>query len=328
MNKIAIVGFGKMGILHAALLNTMPDTRVIAICEKKPLVCAFARKIMGNIVIISELSELRKFPLDAAFIATPPETHYPVIKTLFEEGITKNIFTEKPLSTSLCESEKICDLVKEESVVMAGYNRRFSVTFKKAREILEKDILGKITDFEAYAYSSYLARIKTKPNKLISEGVLKDLGCHAIDLAIWFFGGLDVLSFEQASKGNHAWNDSASLMVKNKEGVSGQVKASWCKQEYRLPEIGLIIHGNLGTLAVNDDKVELHVGTRYQTWYRHDLSDNVGFFLGKSDYYFEDEAFIRAVKHKMTIMPDFQAACKVDKIIEDALRLQTREEFK
>ena len=37
---------------------------------------------------------------------------------------------------------------------MVGYMKRFSVTFKRARELLNQEILGTLLSFEAYAYSS------------------------------------------------------------------------------------------------------------------------------------------------------------------------------
>ena len=53
------------------------------------------------------------------------------------------------------ESKELCDLAKTYGGVnMVGYMKRFSVTFIKAKEILDKKFLGEDITFKAYAYSS------------------------------------------------------------------------------------------------------------------------------------------------------------------------------
>lgn len=92
--------------------------------------------------------------------------------------------------------------------------------------------------------------------------------------------------------------------------------------DYRLPEIGLILKGSQSVLAVNDDRIELkrHDGST-QVWHRHDLGDNVGFFLGRSDYYREDRAFVEASLKGNRTASDFTAASNVDRIISQAEEL-------
>ena len=36
--KVAVVGFGKMGILHAGILNALPKVQLVAVCEKSGLI--------------------------------------------------------------------------------------------------------------------------------------------------------------------------------------------------------------------------------------------------------------------------------------------------
>jgi hypothetical protein len=85
---------------------------------------------------------------------------------------------------------------------------------------------------------------------------------------------------------------------------------------YRMPEIGLSIRGSKGTLTVDDDEVNLKIGGRKTfTWYKHDLKDNVSFWLGDSAYFREDEYFIKRISEGLSAEPDFCAASKVDNTI-------------
>ncbi len=316
MKRVAIIGLGKMGILHASLLNTLPNVRLVALCEKKPLIRKFSRKILKGINVVGEVGELGNFALDAVYVTTPPSAHFSVIKTVYSERIANNVFVEKPLASNCAESEELCNLAKNKGINMVGYDRRFAVTFRKAKEIFDEAVLGKPIFFEGYAYSSDLLGVKTRSKSLTKDGVLRDLGRHAIDLALWFFGGLQVETAKIESTISDSSNDSAHFEVKSSEGLKGRLRSSWCVENCRLPEIGLVINGSEGTMRVNDDKVELKLNSgRSSLWYRHDLGDNVGFFLGRSNYFSEDEAFWRAITNGCNIEPSFQTAYEVDKII-------------
>jgi len=39
--KVAVVGFGRMGMLHAGILNFLPRVKLAAVCEKSGLIRRF-----------------------------------------------------------------------------------------------------------------------------------------------------------------------------------------------------------------------------------------------------------------------------------------------
>lgn len=84
-----------------------------------------------------------------------------------------------------------------------------------------------------------------------------------------------------------------------------------------MPEIGLVVNGANGTMRVDEDKVELklNVGGSF-SWHRHDLGDDVPFFLGGTDYVREDELFVRSIMDGSGAEPSFQTATKVEQIID------------
>jgi predicted dehydrogenase len=43
--KIAIIGLGKMGLLHSSILSTMPEVEIIAFCDKSTLLSKLAHKL-------------------------------------------------------------------------------------------------------------------------------------------------------------------------------------------------------------------------------------------------------------------------------------------
>lgn len=321
MKKIAIIGLGKMGLLHASLLNTMHEVELVALCEKSGLVRRFARNIVAGIPMVNSVDKLSGFNIDAVYITTPPSSHHAIIDQVLAQGICRNIFVEKPLANSANESEYLESLPARlgiDSINMVGYNRRFSVTLKKAREIIEGGSLGEPISFEAYALSSDF-QSEDDGRRHGRGSVIKDLASHAIDLVIWYVGSVSVESIVSSRLSNSGTIDSAVIQVVTGKGLQGQIKASWVESDYRLPEIGFIMKGNKGlTLVANEDALELRSdnGER-KVWYRHDLDDTANFLLGGADYLREDEAFIDAISSREAVEPNFSTALRVDEIIHN-----------
>jgi predicted dehydrogenase len=322
--NVAIVGLGKMGLLHASILTALPDVRLVAVCEKKFWLRRFSQKAFNGVAVEADLRGLRGLDLDAVYVTTPVSSHYEIVKAIYEDNIACHIFVEKPLASSYTESTELFQLADTNpGVAMVGYNRRFAVTFAKAKEILDGDLLGEVLFFKSYAYSSdFLGAKRNRSRSEARGGVLRDLGCHAIDLALWFVGELEVQSspVNLLAQGSH--EDSVTCQMRTAAGAEGTFEASWAMETYRLPEVGMQIRGTRGILSVNEDKVELaRDNGDAHTWYRHDLNDQVPFFLGSADYFREDQAFIQAILGKKPALSDFQSASKVTRVIDQILAL-------
>ena len=321
MKRIAVIGLGKMGLLHASLLNTMHEVELVAFCEKSGLVRRFSKNILAGITMVDSVDKLSGFNLDAVYVTTPPSSHHAILDTVLVHGICRNVFVEKPLANSVAESRYLENLPARlgiDSINMVGYNRRFSVALKKAKEIIEEGILGEPVSFEAYAFSSDF-QSEDDGRRYGRGSVIKDLASHAIDLVIWYVGSVSVESIVSSRVSNSGTIDSAVLQVATSNGFRGQIRASWIESDYRLPEIGFIMKGNKGlTLVVNEDVLELRSdnGER-RVWHKHNLNDTVNFMLGGADYLREDEAFIDAISSGKAVEPNFNTALRVDEIIHD-----------
>lgn len=321
MIKVAVVGLGKMGLLHASLLNVIPNVKLVAICEKSRLINRFSRNVFSDVKIVSDVSDLSQLHPDAIYVTTPTSTHYRIVSTIIEQNICRNVFVEKPLSNGARDSNQLCEMIRKSGdtgIMIVGYNRRFNVTFRKAMEIVWEGTLGEPVNFECYAFSSDFPASSQEGKRTNRGGVLRDLGCHAIDLAIWFMGGINLKSISSSKVSANGVLDATNFAVSSDKGISGQIKASWCEPNYRLPEIGFVMEGSTGqTLTVNDDKVELsNKQGAVKVWHKQDLNDNVYFMLGGTDYFREDEEYMNAVKTGKTIEPSFSTALKVDEIID------------
>jgi len=321
--KVAIVGLGKMGLVHASILNTMPNVEIAGICDKSYLLLRLIKKLFKKARAVNDVEKLAELDINSVYVTTPIPGHYPVIKTLFLKEITENVFVEKTLTSDIDKSEELCNLVQDlNGISMVGYMKRFAVTFAEAKRKLDQGVLGKIRTFDSYAYSSDFSRVKYGSLKSDSRGgVLSDLGSHVIDLALWFFGDFSVESASLKCIIGGNWEDSVDFAVRNSD-LTGNFTISWCMDEYRLPSFGLRIKGDNGVMEVNDYFVKLDlINHESKTWFKHDLNDHVAFLLGDSEYYREDEIFVRSVLTGRKAEPSFRTGSRVDEIIDQVKKV-------
>ena len=320
--KVAVVGLGKMGLLHTSLLHVLPEIQIVALCEKSTLMNMLFKKVFSkrDITIVNNIEKLSGMNLDAVYVTTPISSHYPIIKALFAKEIARNIFVEKTLSSNYNQSRELCELAKKVGgLTMVGYMKRYSVVFGKAKQLLMQGNLGEPKSFKAYAFSSdFLGLTKESKSSAPRGGAIRDIGCHIIDLTLWLLGDFKVRDITSCTKTGIDCETSVSFKVMNSVGMGGQFDVSQCVPNYRMPEFGCIIQCPKGKIDVNDDRLCLTLGDGTQeTWYRHDLKDNVCFALGETEYFREDQEFVNSLIEKRECEPSFDTASKVDSIIDE-----------
>jgi predicted dehydrogenase len=315
--KIAIVGMGKMGLLHASLVNSIPGASLVAIYDKSALMKRFLGKAVDNVMITDKYEVFASSKYDAVYVTTPIPSHYSVVKDLYLNGITRNVFVEKTLTSGYEQSKILCQLAKENGgTTMVGYMSRFAATYRKARLLLKNSEIGEIISFKAYAYASDFAAGNGKASN-VKGGATRDLGAHIIDLSLWLFGDLELTSVEHDKDFKNGVDNGSRFRVKSASGAPGDYDISWTKEGYRLPEFGLIVSGSEGTISVNADRIRIEKNSgECSEFYRQDLDDNVPFLLAAPEYYRENEHFIKAVMENRKAESDFSEATKVDYLIE------------
>jgi predicted dehydrogenase len=138
-----------------------------------------------------------------------------------------------------------------------------------------------------------------------------------VDLALWLFGDLEVRDVVSNAETTMGSETSASFTVRNSNELEGQFDISQCMLNYRMPEFGLLIECKRGKIEVNDDRLSLTKSDGGNTrFYRHDLNDNVDFFLGETEYFRENQHFVNSVLNNRITESNFEMASKVDYIID------------
>ena len=86
MLKAGIIGLGKMGISHAAIVGAHPSVDFIAVCDVSSLVLDAFKKYTKLNTYSDYIKMIDKEDLDFVVVATPTKFHYPIVKYALEKN--------------------------------------------------------------------------------------------------------------------------------------------------------------------------------------------------------------------------------------------------
>lgn len=256
--RLAVVGIGKMGMLHAGIMNALEGVELCALSDSSRFLLGFAKSLKDVPVYKNYEKMLDKEQPDIAVLATPVFLHAPMGIECAQRGIS--FFLEKPLSVRAEDSETMLKLVEEKNLTtMVGYMMRYIETFSKAKEIIDSGVLGKIINFNSTIYVAQLFKTGKGwryDKEKAGGGVISGQGTHAIDLLHWYFGDVDFVSANMQSFYSENVEDFAHVYFKFANGTGGWLDSSWSKRHHRLLEVEINVEAENGNLTVNDDVVK------------------------------------------------------------------------
>ncbi|NUM73068.1 Gfo/Idh/MocA family oxidoreductase [candidate division KSB1 bacterium] len=326
MLNVAVVGIGKMGLLHAGIMNGLEGVRLSAIADTSKFLLGFAQSLKDDLNIYDDYREmLDKAKPDAAVLATPVFLHVPMAAECVKRGIP--FFLEKPLSiVSRDADDLVADIEKKKLTTMVGYMMRYVETFAKAKELLQSGALGEIITFNATIYVSQLFKTGKGwryDKKESGGGVVIGQATHLIDLLHWYFGRVNYISAHTRNWYSQEVEDFAHVHFEFANGVTGWFDSSWSVRHHRLLEVSINVHAANGNLSVCDDYVKLFLdkpaagfSAGWTNFMKPDLFEGVAIDLGGPQYTRQDADFINAVKHGNLIESDVKNAHEVQKIVD------------
>jgi len=250
--RLAIVGFGKMGLLHSAILNLLRPNAVKFVVDKSSIITLGGSLLVKSVRFFRSLERMLDNDVDAVYVTTPAETHYTIVHRLVDAGV-KAIFIEKPPTVDFSSFMELLDDAKGK-LCMVGFQKRYALPFRHGRLLLNDGVLGDIKEVRCYIKSGDVLKPTGRFDSL-GKGVLLDLGIHLIDLLQWFFGELTVESARQKSL--YTGVDDIFEAVLATEKFSIKFETSWSDASYRLPETMIEVKGNKGVLKVTEDYIKV-----------------------------------------------------------------------
>lgn len=203
--KVAVIGFGFMGIAHSHNILKNKDMELAAIIEKDA--DSVIRKIddpEGNFstgdmdvdalkkvpVYTSLQACLEKEKLDAVHVCVHTNLHYPMVKEALESGL--HVLVEKPFVLDVEKGEELIRMAKQRKLIlMVAHVVRFMSPYKKLEQIIHSETYGKLKFLSLSRFSGLpvWGQWKEKQKDFGSSGgALFDLIIHDIDFASFILG--------------------------------------------------------------------------------------------------------------------------------------------
>ena len=196
--KIGIVGIGNMGVVHVEHVSSLPNTELVAICDKNPNRIE-ATNVDDKVARFSHFEQmLDSAALDAVIIATPHYDHPDMSIAAFKRGI--HVLVEKPIAVHVKESQRMIDAYRSckqtmpNLVFSAMFMQRTWGHWRVIKDMIDAGELGKllrcswiITDwFRTQTYYDSGDWRATWNGE--GGGVLMNQCPHNLDLYQWLVG--------------------------------------------------------------------------------------------------------------------------------------------
>ena len=308
MIRVGVVGLGKMGLSHHALLNAHPDVEVVGVCDSAKYVLGVLEKNTGVATYTDYGRMLEEAEPEAVVIATPSRVHVEMVRTALERDV--HVFCEKPLTLTAADADLLADLAAERGLVtQVGYHNRFVGAFREVKRLLELGAIGEVTHVMGEAYGPVVLKPKGKTwrsSKSEGGGCLFDYAAHVINLVHWYMGapvgcGGTVLPRIFSSE----TDDGALSTLYFEGGRTGQISVDWSDESYRKMTTRVTIWGTAGRIFADRQEVQAYLregaaipdgyeegwNVRYTTA----LTKPVWFYLRGEEYSAQLEAFVERV---------------------------------
>ena len=267
MQKVIIIGWGRMGVTHTSIINGLyPELFELTIVEPNYKVSRITRKTLGYNIV----SDINEISINDAIVlvTTPPSIHSSLCNNVLSRG-ARSVFVEKPFG--LFDKR-----VNDDTRISVGYVLRFSEVAQKLKAIIQEEGCIRIS----LDYSSYTL---TKPPKgwRNSEygGVLNEMGSHLIDLMLYLGGGQE-FKVKSSSIRSVISDVDDIVMVKGFLGeIEVELTLNWVNPDYRKPVWSGFVETSKQTIRFDQQSID------------------GGFEAASVDYYVRGRDFSLQMKH-------------------------------
>jgi scyllo-inositol 2-dehydrogenase (NADP+) len=266
--KTALLSYGMSGkVFHAPFLELHPGFELLGSWER-------SKKL-----IQVDYPEVRSFPsfesiledksIDLVVVNTPIDTHFEYAKKVLLAG--KHAIVEKAFTSNVAEAVELAALAKEKGLKLSVFqNRRWDSELKTVKKILDEKLLGEIVEAEFHfdRYNPVLSPKVHKETVNSGSGILKDLGPHIIDQALYLFGLPNAVFADiRITRENSLVDDYLDILLYY-PNLRVRLKAGFFVRE---PNPSYVVHGKEGSFLksrgdVQEDELKLGKKPNLTTW--------------------------------------------------------------
>lgn len=225
--RIAVLGLGRMGLLHAESATTSPQTTLVGVADVDTARAAEVAAQHGVQGFGDARSMLDAVDAGAIVIATPAPAHSAVIELAAERGV--HVFCEKPLDADGPAAARALQVAADHGIaVQVGFQMRFDDDLARLQRAVASDELGRL-----YQFRASLRDVAPPPRSYLatSGGYFWDGAIHCFDLARWIMGEVAEVTAFGATLSHPMFEelgdvDNAIIVLRFVSGAIGTIDVS------------------------------------------------------------------------------------------------------
>lgn len=184
MIRIAVLGCGRIGAMHALNIAAHPRATLAAVFDINAAAATAVAAKTGAKVLDSVAAVLADADVDAVLIATATDTHADILEACVAAG--KPVLCEKPIDLSLARVNACAAKIAGSAVpIQLGFVRRFDPGHRAVRKAIEAGDLGEVHQVTITSRDPGLA---PEGYLQVSGGIFRDMTIHDFDMARFILG--------------------------------------------------------------------------------------------------------------------------------------------
>lgn len=299
MIRVAVLGAGRIGQIHAANVAANPLAKLVVIADPFPA----AGKSLAD-KLKCECSEspdevIARTDVDAVVIGTPSDTHADLMLKAARAG--KAVLCEKPVDNDLAKADAaVAELKALNARVMMAFNRRFDPSNIELRRAIDA---GDIGDVRQVLITSRDPGLPPRDYVAHSGGIFRDMAIHDFDMARFLLGEEPIEVYAKATRLVDPdlmaeFNDYDALMVVMQTASGKQCHINCCREAVYGYDQRFEILGSKGMLM--NENLRPNTVRRYTASETESQQPLLNFFLQRytDAYRNELDAFLQALTNK------------------------------
>lgn len=296
--NVGIIGIGTQAqLIHIPLLQKIEGVKIAGVNDLDEVKGKrFAQK--NDLKWYDTPEDLFSSGIDAVFILTPNNSHYPLSIAALNAGL--HVLVEKPLARNTTEAEKmILTAEKKQKHLLVLMNQRFRTDTRIVKNYLKTSKIGDIyrircgwmTKWDRWNRPDWL-----KDKKISGGGVLMDYGIQLLDLVFWMLNYPKVSRVSAITKrigisGNV--EDAAIATIYLEKGAVFTLEVSWSLLAPE-SEAWLVFAGTKGRAYLNPVRIHVFENDKIVTHYP--LRNKKNPTINKDSYESELRHFIEVLR--------------------------------
>jgi predicted dehydrogenase len=232
--KWGIIGCGDVVLKKSApSFQHAEGAKIVAAADKdRERAEAFGRQFGVSRTYFDAEDLLSDPEVDAVYIATPPNLHYPHV--IAAARMRKHVLCEKPMALTVTHCREMIEACDRSGVkLMVAYYRRFWPQTLLMKRLIEEGEIGEVVSARTQMTGNVMFEPEPvrrwKLNPAVSGGgFLMDVGCHRIDLLMFLIGEVqDVTAFTDRVNWEYEVDNSSSFILRFRRGALATGSFNW-----------------------------------------------------------------------------------------------------